>query len=295
MLTSMLLLAALTASVPTEPVEVIRNVIYYDGPDRDDYRHRLDLYLPKTTPKFPTVVFIHGGGWAMGSKDGFLALPGHKAADHGRYFAEHGIAAVHVNYRLAPKAKHPDHVTDVARAIAWVRKNIAKHGGDPARLFVMGHSAGGHLAALVACDPKYLQAEGLTTADVRGVIAVGGVYTLSGELGPAAGMPDADQAKGAGVLFGHVFGNDPAVHRAASPVNHVKAGLPPFLIAFADRDLLTLPAQGEAFQEALCAKGVSAKKLLVTGRTHQSILKSMLNDGDPLGSAALSFIRTGRP
>jgi acetyl esterase/lipase len=275
-------------------VEVRRNVVYYDGPGQDEYRHRLDLYVPLGEKNFKTVIFVHGGTWSMGSKDGFLMLPGHKAADHGKFFAEKGIAAVHVNYRLSPKVKHPEHVTDVARAIGWVKNNIANYGGDPEQLYLMGHSAGGHLVALVTCDPKYLTAEKVDGKCIKGVIGVSGVYALTADLTECREPMEAGQPTGAGVLLGHVFGNDCKCHHQASPIQQCRPGLPPFLIAYADRDLLTLPAQAVAFQEALAKKNVPAKKLLVTGREHQTILKNMLNAGDPLGEAVLKLVRTGQ-
>jgi acetyl esterase/lipase len=285
----------LTSPAWASDVNIVRNVAYCDGPDHDEYRHRLDLYLPKGACGFKTVIFVHGGTWSMGSKDGFLMLPGHRAADHGRYFAERGIAAVFINYRLSPKVKHPEHIKDVAHAIGWVRRNIAHYGGDSDQLFLMGHSAGGHLVSLVTCDPSYLMAEGLTPACIRGVITISGVYALTAELNTSAGPVAAGgQPTGAAVILGHVFGSDPKVHHLASPLQQARPGLPPFLVAYADYDIISLPAQAVAFHQVLTGKNVSAKKMLVAGREHQTILKSMLNDGDPLGEACLKFVRTGR-
>jgi acetyl esterase/lipase len=289
-----LLLLLIASPLCAGPIETIKNVSYYDGADRDAAQHKLDLYLPQGVSRFPTVVFVHGGAWTMGSKDGFLALLGHRAADHGNFFAEKGIAAVHVNYRLSPKVLHPEHIIDVTRSIAWVRRNIAKYGGDVDNIFIMGHSAGGHLVALAASDPKYLQAEGLTPQMIRGVIGVSGVYVLDPTLvtaGPgAAGMP-----KSPPTMLKSVFGSEAQTHIDASPIAHVAPGLPPFLLAYANRDIPTLPAQAVAMQEALAKKGVSARALLVTPRDHQTVLKSMLEDSDPLGEAVLKFIRTGKP
>jgi acetyl esterase/lipase len=283
---------SLSGSVNAGSVEVIRNVSYYDGPDGDPTRQKLDIYLPKGVSKFPTVVFFHGGTWVMGSKDGFLALPGHRAADHGKFFAEHGIAAVFANYRLSPKVKHPEHVTDAARAFAWVRRNMPKYGGDPDQLFVMGHSAGGHLASLLASDPEYLMTEGLTPNMIRGVICVSGVFVLSGEIESAGGE---HPIKGPGMFFTHVFGTDPLVHRQASPIAHVHPGMPPFLIAYADNDIITLAAQAVTFADAVKAARNPVHTLLMTGRSHQSILKQSIQPDDQLGTAILNFIRTGTP
>lgn len=282
------------AKESASPVDIVRNQSYYDGADRDPAKHKLDLYLPKGVEKFPIVVFAHGGGWTLGSKDGFLGLPGHKPADHGRFFAEHGIGAVFINYRLSPKAHHPDHATDVARAVAWTRRHVGEFGGDIDRIFLMGHSAGGHLVALVASDPSYLMAEGMTPSMIRGVIPISGVFTLHADLTPAGSAPK--ELKGSTPAFlKHVFGENAEVYKQASPVAHVHKDMPPFLIAYADRDLPTLPAQAVMFQEALAAQGNSARKLLVSNRTHQGVLFQMIKPDDPLGAAVLRFVKTGKP
>jgi len=289
-----IVLAIIASPVSAGDVDIVRNLSYCDGAERDENRHRLDLYLPKGEKGFRTVIFVHGGTWSMGSKDGFLMLPGHRAADHGKFFAEKGIAAVFINYRLSPKVKHPEHAKDVAEAIAWVRRNIGKYGGDSNQLFLMGHSAGGHLVSLVTCDPSYLMAVGLTPSCIRGVITISGVYALTAQLNSSEEPVAAGQPTGAAVILGHVFGSDPKLHHQASPLQQVREGLPPFLVAYADHDIISLPAQAEAFHQVLTSKNVPAKKMLVTGREHQTILKSMLNDDDPLGQACLRFVRTGK-
>src|SRR4051794_38821964 len=129
------LVFALVTPAFAGPMETVRNVPYYTGPDADPYRNRLDLYLPANAAKCPVVVFVHGGGWVIGSKDGFV--PGMKPAEMGQFFADHGIVSVFINYRLSPKVKHPEHVTDVARAIAWVRRNVARYGGDSDQIYLM--------------------------------------------------------------------------------------------------------------------------------------------------------------
>src|SRR4029077_10844231 len=139
----------------------------------------------------------------------------------GERFAKQGIGAVVINYRLSPNVKHPEHIKDVARAFAWTSKNIAKQGGRPDQIFVCGHSAGGHLIALLATDESYLKSEGLSRTAIRGVIPISGVYDIT---------------FGGINLFETVFGKDEEVRRQASPLYHVEAGLPPFLILYADND-----------------------------------------------------------
>src|SRR5262245_48410044 len=148
------------------PVEVVREVAYGDA-----RRHRLDLFLPKGKTDYPVVVLVHGGAWMLGDNRccGLYSSVG-------EFLAGQGVGAVLINYRLSPGVKHPEHVRDVARAVAWTREHIAGYGGRPDQLFLLGHSAGGHLVSLLATDEKYLKAEGLDPAHTRGVIAISGVY-----------------------------------------------------------------------------------------------------------------------
>jgi acetyl esterase/lipase len=300
----LLVLASLSppirAEAPDSNVSEVLNQSYYDGPDRNSQRNVLDLYLPKGQKDFPILVFVHGGGWSMGSKDRFVYLRGHKGGDLGRFFARNGIGTVQINYRLSPAVRHPEHVKDVARAIAWVKQNAARYGGDPDRLFVCGHSAGGHLVSLLATDPQYLQAVGMKPADLRGVLAISGVYSLTGTLPEHAGPipPPADgKPIGPGVFFRRVFGEDPADHLKASPLTHVHAGLPPFLVASADHDLLTLADQAETFVKALKGKNDEVEEVRMENRTHQTIIAYVSQPDDPLGTAMLRFIRAhaGKP
>jgi acetyl esterase/lipase len=267
--------AAARADDPPAPagakadVQVIRNVAYYEGEDADPVRHRLDLYLPQGRKDFPVVFFIHGGAWLHGDKNHWGIYAG-----LGRCFARHGIGMVSTNYRLSPKVKHPEHIKDVARAFAWTHKNIARYGGRPDEIFVAGHSAGGHLAALLATDASYLKAHGLGLADIRGTIPVSGLYTI----------PDV-------ALLHKVFGKDPAVRRAASPLTHVCAASPPFLIIYADSELPGCEGPGaEAFCRALRAKSCAAETFEAKKRNHLSVLVSAMKETDPVMQRMLGFV-----
>ena len=144
-----------------------------------------------------------------------------------------GFVFVSTNYRLLPDVDMATIVRDVAKSIHWVHDHIAEYGGDPKRLLVMGHSAGAQLAALICTDDRYLKAEGLSLAIIKGCVPVDGdTYDVPAIIETAEtrwrvhGLP---QAK-----FGHreKFGNDPAKHRDFSAVTHVAKdkGIPPFLI-----------------------------------------------------------------
>src|SRR5207302_11378690 len=135
---------------PAEPpaadafaVRQVRDISYYQGARGDEFRHRLDLYLPKGKKDYPVAVLIHGGAWVMGDNRccGLYSAVG-------EFLASRGVGVALPNYRLSPGVKHPEHVKDVARAFAWARTHIADLGGCPSQVFLAGHSAGGHLAAL---------------------------------------------------------------------------------------------------------------------------------------------------
>src|SRR5262249_4774312 len=157
-------------------VEAVTDIDYHGGKDADKVRHRLDLFLPKGQKDYPVLVFVHGGAWTKGSKKGFEGLA--------RLFASNGVGTAITNYRLSPQVKHPAHAQDVAMAVAWVHKHIAKHGGRPDQLFLSGHSAGGHLVALLGTDPAYLEAAGVPLKDIKGGIPISGGYPF-----PPGGRP----------------------------------------------------------------------------------------------------------
>ncbi len=249
---------------PRYEVEVVKDIAYWDGEAADPARNKLDLYLPKGKKDFPVLFFVHGGAWRAGDRKNFERL--------GRTFASHGIGTVSVGYRLSPKVKHPAHIQDVARAFAWTHQNIARHGGRPDLLFVSGHSAGGHLVALLATDEAYLKAEKLSRKDIRGAIPISGVYVIG-----AGRMKD-------------VFGEDAEECRKASPLTHVTGGLPPFLVLYAEKDLGNLGRQAQQFNEALKKAKVETQAVEFKGRDHGTIVRRIADDGDPVATAMLNFI-----
>ncbi len=148
----------------------------------------------------PVLFFVHGGAWKSGDKSDYREL--------GNTFAgTHGFVTVVVNYRLSPEVKHPAHVQDVAGAFAWTYKKISKYGGDPQRITIFGHSAGGHLVSLLAADASYLKAHRISTGKIRGGVSMSGRYDL-------AGLPRFF----APVLYTAFGASDKAALRAASPV-----------------------------------------------------------------------------
>lgn len=130
----------------------VKDVKYVPGSSKK--AHHLDVYLPARPSgpsRAPVLVFVHGGGWRRGSKD----MRPHR--EFAALFAGEGYITVVPDYRLSGEARHPAQIEDVAAAFAWTYRNIQRHGGDPRRIFVSGHSAGGHLVSLLAMDPRYLK------------------------------------------------------------------------------------------------------------------------------------------
>jgi acetyl esterase/lipase len=288
--------AAEAQSPRTSGVRVIRNVSYFQGPAADAAMHRLDLYLPEGPKDFPVLVFVHGGAWSRGDKN---ELGIYNAL--GRCFARHGIALVCPNYRLSPHVKHPEHVRDIARAFAWTFRNIARYGGCPSELFIGGHSAGGHLAALLAADETYLKAEGLTFDAIRGALPLSALFTIPTKKdAPHMEVPGNPMLSKTTLpvemgfaLFSVVFGDDPRVRQLASPIAHVAAHLPPFLILCGDRDLPFCDRPwAEAFYQALRAKNGIAEFYELSRRNHVSLLWNATYDTDPATQRMMSFILT---
>jgi acetyl esterase/lipase len=255
--------AADARAVPFE-VEVIKGIAYREGPGADPIRNQLDLYLPQGQKNFPVLLFVHGGTWKSGSKDLYSEL--------GKLYAKNGVGTVIINYRLSPKAQHPAHIQDVARAFAWIHDSIAKYGGDPDNVFVSGHSAGGHLVSLLSTNETYLKAENLTLANIKGTIALSGVYLL---------IPNA--------AFKSIFTEDKEVVKSASPIEHVKGNHPPFLLIYADKDLPTLNLQAEQICSKLTGCQCEARTVKIADRTHISIITNMINEADPVNQEIFRF------
>jgi len=271
-----LVVVGLVGQIPaqTKPdsfeVEKHLNLVYNSAKDADPVKHKLDLYIPKGAKDFPVLMFVHGGTWKSGSKDLYPAL--------GETFAKKGIGTAIINYRLSSNkgtVKHPDHIHDVAKAFAWVKENAGKYGGDTKKLFISGHSAGGHLVALLATDESYLKAEKCSIADIRGVMALSGVYTID------ATVP----------VFHLAFSKEEGVCKAASPISHVKEKHPPFLIAYGNKDFPSLDQMAEDMNKKLNDCKCESKTLKLE-RDHISIVVKLAADAeDPLGKAMVEFIK----
>lgn len=193
--------------------QLLENIGYYDQETQnlDDYskeRCKLDVYYPKDTVNVPTVVWFHGGGLEFGSKHIPEGLKGKE------------IIVVTVNYRLHPKVKNPVYIEDAAAAVAWTIRNISDYNGNPDKVYVTGHSAGGYLASMVTMDKSYLEEHGIDADILAGSIPFSGHtithFTVRKEQG--------------------IEGTRPIIDKYA-PLFHVRKDSPPMLLITGNREL----------------------------------------------------------
>jgi len=252
--------------------------------DRADDRQVLDIYAPDDADHLPVVFWIHGGGWVTGDKSDVQIKP--------RVFAEHGCVFVSTNYRLLPRVEMGALIRDVAKSLGWVHKNITKYGGDPKRIFVMGHSAGAQLAALLCIDGRYLKAEGVSFDVLRGCVPVDGdTYDLPAIIMTAEFRQTVHRLPLP--KFGHrvKFGNDPKKHIDFSAVTHVAKGkgIPPFLILHVAGHPNTT-AQAQRLGNVLKNAEISAKVFAVQETTHNKLNANLGLPGDPATKELFRFL-----
>src|SRR5579864_206583 len=275
------LVTAIAILSQAQAQEVKRDIPYVE---KGDERQVLDVYSPKNAKNLPVVFWIHGGGWQQGNKSDVQLKP--------QAFTDKGFVFVSTNYRLLPKVDMGTIVRDIASSIHWVHHHIAEHGGDPDRILVMGHSAGAQLAALICTDERYLKAEGLSLAIIKGCVPVDGdTYDVPAIIETAEtrrrvhGLPQA--------TYGHreKFGNDPAKHRDLSAVTHVASDkdIPPFLIMHVAEHPDT-SAQAQRLAGVLKGAGVPVRVFGARESTHNKINSDLGLPDDPGTKALFEFV-----
>jgi acetyl esterase/lipase len=275
------LLIAFALPIQARAQEVKRD-IPYATPAAE--RQVLDVYSPSHAKNLPVVFWIHGGGWQTGDKSSVQLKP--------QAFMDKGFVFVSTNYRLLPNVDMGTIIRDVAKAVHWVHDHIAEYGGDPDRLFVMGHSAGAQLAAIVCTDDRYLKAEGLSLAMIKGCVPVDGdtfdVPAIIETAETRRRVHDQPQAK-----YGHreKFGNDPEKHRDFSAVTHVASdkGIPPFLIMHVAEHPDTT-AQAQRLASVLKSAGVPVRVYGARESWHNKINTDIGLPDDPGTKALFEFV-----
>lgn len=234
-------------------------------------RERLDVFAPQLAPQSarqsalqaprggaPIIVYFHGGSWSEGDKEKYRFV--------GASLAARGFAVVIPNYGLYPETRFPGFLEDGARALRWARDNAARFGGDPARFYLMGHSAGAHIAAMLALDARWLAAVGMDPKrDVAGLIGLAGPYHF--EL-------DTDLLRG-------VFGSAPS-EAATQPVNFVSPGAPPALLITGAEDASVEPRNSRELAARLREAGARVRLAVYPRLGHHGVVGAL--------APALSFL-----
>lgn len=289
-------------SGPSRDIRFLQDVSYNPAPDADPKYQVSDLYLPAGKKNFPMLFFIHGGGWRAGDKvyDGL---------DHiVNICYDLGMGVMSINYRMGKNIDYKTEMRDTAMAFAWLYKNGAQYGADPNTIFVMGGSAGAHMAALFGADSLYLQEQGLSPKNIKGVILssglydMGSVFTLGGASGNFASTTAAEHNSSLGMPAMNIrefFGNDYNQLREAGAAAYIgKEGkdTPPYLIAYTDDDIFSLAQQAIGFYDLFVQHHLPAILVEQPGRTHPTktsgINEKLKGADDVLGPAMKSFLQS---
>ncbi len=233
-------------------------------------RQQLDVYMPdKGADKAPVVVFFYGGSWNSGERGDYLFV--------GEALAAQGFVTVVADYRLYPEVRYPDFLDDCALAVRWTLANIGEYGGDTRRVFLMGHSAGGYNAAMLALNPLYLNNAGANVSDIRGLIALAGPFDF---------LPL--QSRITRAVFGY-----PDTSRATQPIEYVTAAAPPALLLTGSDDDIVDPANSVRLAARLRSVGVGAKEVVYPKLGHRLLvgaLASPLRSTAPVLDDVVAFI-----
>ena len=216
----------------------------------------LDIYPPSQTRSrspAPVLIFFYGGSWHNGERSYYKFV--------GEALASHGVLVLIPDYRKAPDNVFPAFMEDAASATAWARAHVAELGGDPSRIYLMGHSAGAHIAVLLATDPSYLGKWQMKPRDLAGVIGLSGPYDF---------MPVVNHS------IQKVFG-DPANWQSSQPLNFIDGDEPPFLLLHGARDQHVWPRSSERLAARLHAAGDSVTLRIIPGAGHTGVVYGFLS------------------
>ena len=235
----------------------VMNVPAYMGPYErqtnirygDLARQSLDVYVPSGASGRPTVIFWYGGMWTKGSKEQYRFV--------GAALANAGYVAILPDYRLYPSVRFPEFVEDGALAVKWAREHASELGGDPRAIFIMGHSAGAHLTAMLALDERYLKEVGGDSSWIRGWIALSAPYEL------AMRVP----------VLHSIFGAHPSAEW--QPIRLVSARTPPALLVHGLDDYMIHPQEAVDFDEKLRAAGVPVECRLYRDAGHTATVAAL--------------------
>lgn len=272
---NLLFMLSISAQETFKGIRIFKNIPYTAIKDVDPNFTSLDIYTPLTGEHFPVIVFIHGGSWVLGDKG--------RLNEKIKSFVKANYVYISINYRLSPDVQHPLHAVDVAKAVTWIYEHIFDYSGDPLNIFLLGHSAGGHLSALIALDDHYLKNLGFSNEIIRGIIGLDSA---------AYHLPTLIQSEPENnYLFEMAFGNNFDIWEKASPINYVEKiqSAPSFLLICAgDREVSKVV--NLAFFDALRKSEHEVDLYHASDKNHVSIERDLGKPGDTTIEKIFQFI-----
>ncbi|OGI64377.1 MAG: alpha/beta hydrolase [Candidatus Muproteobacteria bacterium RBG_16_60_9] len=278
---AVLVLALAAVLAACSPLVLLNAVVPRDGYARTTdlpygplARQQLDVYAPATpvekAPR-PVVIFFYGGGWESGDRTDYRFVA--------QALASQGIIAVVPDYRVYPQVRFPQFIADGAKVLRWVKNNVARFGGDPNHLFVMGHSAGAHIAAMLTLDQTFLRAVDMSPTTLRGMIGLAGPYDF---------LPLRSET------LRTIFGSVEERWRS-QPINFVDGSNPPMLLMTGSEDTTVSPGNTARLAAKIQAHGGSVTVKSIPGVTHAGVLLRLAapfrGDGE-IHRAVIDFIHT---
>ncbi|WP_316840118.1 alpha/beta hydrolase [Pedobacter gandavensis] len=255
-------------------VKVAKDIDY--GKEPGKISNQLNIFYPEDTlAKKGVIVFIHGGSWSGGKKETYWWL--------GRNLARKGLVAVMINYGLAPDQQYAQMAADCATAVTWVSEHIGNYGGDPNRIFLMGHSAGGHLAELINSDSQYLNAAGFK-AEIKGLI-LNDAFGLDMNEYMSAAEHDANYYN-----FLRTFTENPEVWTKASPLTYVQQIKNPHLIFYGGKTYPAIQLQSERLKKQLTEQQIPNSIQVIKGKKHVGMISQMVLGSNQLYQKILDFV-----
>jgi acetyl esterase/lipase len=228
----------------------------------------LDVHKPRHAQgNVPVVVFFHGGSWQSGTRKDYRFVA--------QSLAKQGVLVIVPDYRTSPQVAFPAFVEDAARAVAWTKLHAADYGGDPSRIFLVGHSAGAHIAAMLGTDGRFLRTAGMQPRDLSGIVGLAGPYDF---------LPITDPA------LKPVFGPE-SQWPLSQPVNFVDGDEPPFLLLQGTGDTTVRPFNAERLAGKLRALREPVDVRMIDGAGHLGLLLGLLRDASPVRRDVLAYIR----
>lgn len=254
-----------------------KNITYLHADSSNNIAaQKLNVFSPHRHDSLKNVlVFIYGGNWNSGKRSLYSFL--------GSRLARKDVVTVIIDYPKSPKANYDEMAGDAAVAVKWVKENIRKYGGNPDKIFVAGHSAGGHLASLITIRNKYFDKLGIVNP-IKGAIFI-----------DAAGLDMYSYLKEENFAEGHTylqtFTDNPATWKEASTIYHLHKGMPPMLIYLGGKSYPSIKAGNEKLVDSLTSLGFHPNYHILKGKKHIPMITQFFYSGNPRYKEIIEFMR----